>query len=211
MPLLTADLNTDELHHRAFRSADHQRLDLVKIFLDAGLTGEPLHTALAAQAKRGKDGIAVCTLLLTHGASPDECNGEALATAAKLGAVPLVRTMLQERKISTPVLWKAFKAADHRNHDLVRLFLDAGLKGEPLNRALAEQAKRGDVSLIVCSMLLKHGASIDEYDGEALGTAVSLGAIQLAHAMLSERKARLRPFSGHSARLLSSLKVYGWL
>jgi ankyrin repeat protein len=173
---------------RAFKSADHDRIDLVKIFLDAGLTGDPLHSALAMQAKRGNDSLPVCALLLTHGASGDEYNGEALTTAAKLAALPLLQAMIQ-RKVSDVSLTRAFKSADHQNLDLIKILLDAGLKGEPLHTALVEQSKRGNEGLAVCTLLLAHGASADEYNGEALTTAARLEALPLLQAMLKDKVA----------------------
>jgi hypothetical protein len=128
--------------------------------------------------------------LLAHNASVDFNGGEALEIAAKLNAVSLLRAMLQGRAVLGSSLSKAFESADQRRYEVVELFLDAGLKGEPLHTALVVQSKRGDKALDVCSLLLKHcGESINEHDGEALNTAVSLGAIQLVRAMLLERKA----------------------
>jgi ankyrin repeat protein len=171
---------------RAFKSADHDRIDLVKTFLDAGLTGDPLHSALATQAKRGNDSLPVCALLLAHGASGDEYNGEALTTAARLAALPLLQAMIQ-RKVSDVSLTRAFKSADHQNLDLTKIFLDAGLKGEPLHTALVEQSKRGNEAIAVCTLLLTHGASVDANHGEALTNAAKLDARLLLRALFSER------------------------
>ena len=75
--------------------------------------------------------------------------------------------------------WKnirAFNSGDHQNLELVKIFLDAGLKGEQIHDALKKQSQFGDDGLPICSLLLSHGASVDEYEGEALNRAVCLVA-----------------------------------
>lgn len=119
----------------------------------------------------------------------DEYNGAALETAAKLNAVPLLRAMLQGRAVSSTSLSRAFKSADRERLEVVKIFLDAGIRGDLLHAALVEQSKRGDHSLDVCSCFLQHGASVNEYNGEALNTTIRLGAVQLAQVLLLERKA----------------------
>jgi ankyrin repeat protein len=169
---------------RAFESADRQNLDLVKIFLDAGLNGEPLHNALIEQSKRDSEALAVCTLLLAHGASADEYNGEALTIAAKLESLPLLRTMLKGKVMSKATLNRAFMSTNHENLDLVTILLDAGTTREPLDIALVEQSKRGDEAIAVCKLLLAHGASINSNNGEALVNAAILSAVSLLRMML---------------------------
>jgi hypothetical protein len=89
----------------AFKTAlevtDEQcQLELVQILLDAGVKGGPLHAALITQAKGGDKNTALVALILKYGASIDDQNGEALNTAAKLGAISLLQTMLQDRKVA---------------------------------------------------------------------------------------------------------------
>jgi len=172
---------------RAFESADRQNLDLVKIFLDAGLKGEPLHTALVEQSKRGNEAVAVCTLLLAYGASADEYNGEALTIAAKLESLPLLRAMLKGKMMSKATLNRAFMSASHDNLELVTILLDAGTTGEPLNIALVEQSKRGDEAIAVCKLLLARGASVDANQGKALNNAAKLDAHHLLKVLLRQR------------------------
>lgn len=101
------------------------------------MKGDPyLHTALIAQSKRGNDGVAICTLLITHGASPNEHNGEALQNAAKLNAVALLKAMLQGQVVPNATLSRVFTLANHQQIEIVEIFLRAGLRGEPLHTAL---------------------------------------------------------------------------
>jgi len=76
------------------------RLEIVQILLDAGVNGEPLHSALPTQAKGGDTNIALCSMLLKYGASIDAQNGAPLVVATKLRATVLLQTMLQGRKAS---------------------------------------------------------------------------------------------------------------
>lgn len=190
LPLLQAIIQqkiSDLSLTRAFKSADHQNLDLIRIFLDAGLKGEPLHTTLVEQSQRGNGGLAVCTLLLAHGASVNEYNGEALTIVAKLEALLLLEAMLKDSMVSKATLTRAFKSANHGNLNLVKMFLDVGLNGEPLDTALAEQSKIGNEAIAVCKLLLTHGASVDANHGEALTNAASLNALLLLQELLRER------------------------
>jgi ankyrin repeat protein len=79
-------------------------LELVQILLDAGVGGQPLHTALIAQSKRGDQSLALCEILLKYGASINASQGEALNNAAKLGATLLLQNMLQGRKVEEACL-----------------------------------------------------------------------------------------------------------
>ena len=190
LPLLRAMIQRKVSDHSltlAFMSANHQNLDLIKIFLGAGLKGEPLHTTLVEQSRRGNEGLAVCSLLLAHGASANEYNGEALTIVAKLEALPLLQAMLKNSVVSKSTLIRAFKSANHENLDLVTIFLDFGVTGQPLDTALAEQSKRGNKAIEVCKLLLRYAASVDANHGEALTTAVKLNALVLLQVLLRER------------------------
>lgn len=75
------------------------RLELIQILLDAGVRGQPLHVALIAQSKHGDKNLALCKMLLKYGASINARQGEPLNHAAKLGAISLLKNMLEGQKV----------------------------------------------------------------------------------------------------------------
>lgn len=166
-------------------SSDHTRPEVVKIFLDAGLQGKPLHDALVVQSKRGDESLAVCTLFLKHGASVDTDNGEALNTAVTLGATQLARTMLQERKLEPATLSRAFesslKLSDFLRLVTMEMLFQAGLqKGSLIDAALLELVQSGSKHTNSLRALLEYGASPHYKTHGALNSA----AFECNHSVL---------------------------
>lgn len=174
---------------RAFMSSDHKRPEVVKIFLEAGLQGKPLHDALVVQSKRGDESLAVCNLLLKHGASVDTDDGEALNTAVTLGATQLAKTLLQERKLKPATLTRAFKSALKQTDRLrlvtMEMLFEAGLqKGSPIDAALLELVQSGSKDANSIRALLGFGASPHYKSHSALNSAASQCDHSVLHLLL---------------------------
>jgi hypothetical protein len=67
---------------------------------------------------------------------------------------------------------------------LLRLILDAGLKGPSLEAALVNASKQGHEGLPLCKLFLEYGASVNAQGGEALDICTRSGNIELLQMLL---------------------------
>lgn len=138
----------------------------------------------------------LCRLFLQHKTNLNYDGGICLIAAVHGQNIKILTLLVESTnpKPSKNSLEAAFNAAFGVTDEtcrlgMVQILLNAGVKGDSVDAALINQAKRGDMNVTLCLMLLKYGASIDAQNGEPLVIAAKLGAISLLQTMLQGRKA----------------------
>lgn len=164
-----------------------------------------------AQSKRGDEGLDISSLLIKHGASVNESNGESLNTATSLHAVQLVQAMLRGRKAIPQTLSRAFESAlelpDHVRLVMMQMIIDAGLqKGKLIDAGLLKIVQNGSKDTETMGALLKFGASVHYHNHEALNAAARL----CNHSVLRLLLQHITDPSAPSIVFGNRLRVGGW-
>ncbi|KAI0392979.1 hypothetical protein F5Y17DRAFT_477145 [Xylariaceae sp. FL0594] len=154
--------------------------------LKAGASGEVVSDALLAAATDGD--VALSTILVQNGGSPNHKNGQAVVEACKSGAVGVLEMlMMGGMRISQETLQKAFQGATQvgdltRRALVFRILLHMGVTGEIVDMQLVSAVRYGDEGTELVKLLLLYGASPDYNGGEAVEKAVRsafLGSLEL--------------------------------
>jgi ankyrin repeat protein len=161
---------------------------VVEKLLQAGAVGLVVDEALVTAAKLGADGIALARLLLGK-ASVDFDNGKALCEAIRIRCFELVQALVSV-KPSLETLFAAWAETvgaedDEFQFKTFEILLEFGMKGDAVSQSLVVAATKGTPALELSRLLLKHGASVDYGNGEALVTAVQRGHIDTLELLLS--------------------------
>ena len=193
LELLLTKTPTVESVNAAFTAAMNiqdrsNRQEIIEMLLHAGGSGRVVDEALVTAAKEGADGILLATLLLTK-ASVDFENGKAICEAIRIRCFDLVQTLITGKPSPDTLVAAWVEAAtledDEFQFKTFQTLLELGATGEPVNRSLALAVTKGMAGLELCRLLLKHGASVDYGNGEALVSAVQRGYIETLELLLS--------------------------
>lgn len=158
------------------------RYGMMRVLLQLGVPGIGQDEALIEETKAtiGND-LSHVQFLIDHTASVDHQGGMAIQEAIRAKHVPLLKLLLTKSP-SGSSLANAFLCARQipcsRNERLTvfALLMQAGLKGCQLNEALIESAEREPDNVEVPRLLLRHGASVDFLNGQAIEIAARSGS-----------------------------------
>ncbi|KAH8595954.1 hypothetical protein B0O99DRAFT_594245 [Bisporella sp. PMI_857] len=130
-----------------------------------------------------------------YNASADYDEGAAMKAAVNIQSIEILHSIISKTKqpLAKPTLEAGFRASlavtsEQKRLQILKIILEAGLKGTVIDDELISQSAKGDEGLAICSLLLEFGASIDRRDGEALDNATKSGSIKLLDVMLQRPK-----------------------
>ncbi|KAI1327171.1 hypothetical protein F5Y16DRAFT_399725 [Xylariaceae sp. FL0255] len=154
--------------------------------LKAGASGEVVSEALLTAASAND--LDFGNMLVKNGGSAEHKNGQAIVEACKSGAVDVLEMLLGgNKKISESTLQRGFQAATQvgdlkKRAEIFKLLLGLGVSGDVVDIQLVSATRYGDEGKDLVRLLLKHGATPDFCDGEAVERAVRsafLGNLEL--------------------------------
>jgi hypothetical protein len=164
------------------------RYDMMKILINAGACGPPLHEELI-RAVRERDDRLIDLILLGQ-ASVDYQDGAALRIAVQNEQIELVSKLMSKnpdenslRKVFPSIRTCSTKCG---RLQLTQIFLRAGIRGKVvdigLRDAIRDQTDLRDNSLI--NLLSKGGADANFNQGEGLAFSVDRGDIEIVQSLL---------------------------
>lgn len=140
------------------------------------------------ELRNGTDDRKLLELLLRNNASVDRSNGEALNNAVAARSVPVVE-LLMSSKPSPRSIARAFTTArkiddqSSAKYPIYELLLIAGVDEGQASEALIERVRKDSLDLALPKLLLKHGANVNERDGEALRITIAAKSLTLAETL----------------------------
>jgi hypothetical protein len=149
------------------------QLKYCRILTGAGPVRDSCSKALVVAIKSQKEEL--CKLFLEKGASPDFDGGASIITATwseNLGILELLVAggyqMPNNASLVAGFETVLSVSSQSKKMKLLKLFLDAGLKGPSLDVALVSASKQGVEGSSLCKLFLEYGASVNAQGGEAL-------------------------------------------
>lgn len=149
------------------------QLKYCRVLAEAGPVRDSCSKALIVAIKSQKEEL--CKFFLGKGASPDFDGGASIIAATQSENIGILELLVAGRyqMHNNASLVSGFETAlsvpsQSKKMKLLKLFLDAGLKGPPLDVALVNTSKQGVEGSSLCELLLEHGASVNAQGGEAL-------------------------------------------
>jgi ankyrin repeat protein len=182
---------------RAFQEAmaiksKEDRYSVVQKLLGASIRKDAMSDALITAVNHAD--LPLAELLLQSGASVDHAGGQAVLAAASSGNGEILGLLVLGSRGHKPTLSTlttgfggamALKDRDGDAYFLVlKILLDAGLRGEAVDAALVEAVTAGDANLRMTELIYSNGASVEWQDGEALDVAVRSGSIETLSILL---------------------------
>ncbi|KAK5628406.1 hypothetical protein RRF57_004121 [Xylaria bambusicola] len=182
---------TSDILNKGFTTAiktndKKKRTLLCNSLLGAGASGEVVSNALLAAASDGD--LEFGAILVRNGGSIKHKGGQAIVEAAKSGAVEVLEMLLAGNpEVPQNTLQRAFQGATQvgnlqKRAEIFKRLLQLGVSGEVVDIQLVSAVRYGDEGKDLVRLLLKHGASPDYSDGEAVEKAVRsafLGNLEL--------------------------------
>lgn len=165
------------------------RRSICKLLLRAGASGQIISDALLAAAGTGD--VKLGTMLMSHGASAEHQDGQAVVEACKAGSSDVLKMLFSSRTaIRRETLERGFQAATEvrdlkQRGDVFRLLLDMGVGGEIVDEQLVSAARFGDNAIDLVGLLLQYGASPDYKSGEAVHNATRCAFLGILEVMLA--------------------------
>lgn len=170
-----ADVKKETLE-RSFQAATEigdlkQRAGVLRLLLEAGVSGEAVDAQLVSAARYGEDAIKLVELLLRFGASPDFANGEAIYNATRCAFLGILQVLLgisatgdKQRKPSPQTLIRALRASSKLSgaprYQVVKWLFAVGLPvSDEVHIALEESVAADQLSIDLVRLLLENGAS----------------------------------------------------
>ncbi|KAJ6261056.1 Ankyrin-2 [Drechslerella dactyloides] len=157
--------------------------------ISAGATGEPLSRLLISAVER--QNITVVSLLIGGGASATYEDGASLKKAVQSGDEKLLAALLPnctgaDGQVAMEAAFPMVgRLSDPPRGPMISLFLQQGLRGAAISRALVEEAEKTPTSYGIVEMLVKRGdADLAAGDGAALKTAVRRANVRLVKILL---------------------------
>jgi hypothetical protein len=174
----------------------NDRYSIAIRLLKSGIPKNVMSEALVA-AVSSLD-IRLAETLLRTGASIEHSRGQAVLCAASSGQGDMLRLLIEGRlceKPSMSTFMSAFggavslKEKDPKACRLViQILLEAGVRGDAVNAALAEVARDGDANFEISQLLCKIGnASVEWNEGEALDIAVQSSSVHTLCLLLQQK------------------------
>ncbi|KAH8680650.1 hypothetical protein BX600DRAFT_374438 [Xylariales sp. PMI_506] len=154
--------------------------------LKAGANGEVVSNALLTAASDGD--VDFGKILVRNGGSIEYNNGQAVIEACRSGASDVLRMLLSgDTKVSAQTLQRGFQAAIElsdlkKRAEVFDLLLEHGFSGEIVDAQLVSAVRFGDAGEELVGLLLRHGASPDFNEGEAVEKATMsafLGSLKM--------------------------------
>ncbi|KAL2072220.1 hypothetical protein VTL71DRAFT_11563 [Oculimacula yallundae] len=167
------------------------QMKFCRILVAAGPPQNSCSKALVFAVTGQKDEI--CRILLEAGASADHDRGASITAAARSEFYGILELLIggEFQKPHHTSLIGAFEAsllsASSKRMKTIRLILEAGLEGQPLDTALVNATKQGQEGMALCELLLKHGASVNTRDGEALESCCRARNLVLLEKLLNSK------------------------
>ncbi|KAJ3565594.1 hypothetical protein NPX13_g7447 [Xylaria arbuscula] len=182
---------TADVLNRGFSEAiktkdKNKRTSLCNSLLAAGASGEVVSNALLAAASDGD--LEFGAILVRNGGSIKHKGGQAIVEACKSGAVDVLDMLLAGKsEVPQNTLQRGFQGATQvgnlqRRAEIFKHLLQLGVSGEVVDIQLVSAVRYGDEGKDLVKLLLRHGASPDYSDGEAVEKAVRsafLGNLEL--------------------------------
>lgn len=169
-----------------------KRLSVVQKLLATGIRGEVLSDALITAVNLAD--LHLAELLQRSGASVEHNGGQAVLSAASSGNTNMLSMLVGGGCGVRPTLSilttgfggaMALKDRDVNSYYLiVKILLEAGLRGEAVDVALVEAVKEGDSNLKLTELIYASGASIEWHDGEAIDIAARLASLETLSLLL---------------------------
>jgi hypothetical protein len=177
------------LPHALRISDPMDRLASAQKLLEAGAPGAEVNRALVFAIGAYGDDIP---LLNTLSSKADMSDGEALLIAVKKQNVDITEVILNRRKHPVGLLNTAFANATMDKNKETRMkicmpLLRAGVSGTVVSEALLAAAADGDIEL--GKILIDHGASVEDKDGQAIIEACRSGAVGVLSMLLGGKTA----------------------
>ncbi|KAK3324283.1 hypothetical protein B0T19DRAFT_443702 [Cercophora scortea] len=188
-----------------------KRAIICTTLLKKGVSGQIVSDALLAASADGD--LALGTALLSHGASIDHQEGQAVVEACGAGSSDVLRMLLAGKaETSSQTLLKGFQAATLQGDlikraDVFRQLLEKGITGEPVDSQLVSAAKFGDDGEGLVRLLLEFGADVNYNGGEAIWNATRSATMGSLKLMLGVDTAGDRQTKPNTATLLKALKA----
>lgn len=156
--------------------------------LKAGASGEVVSDALLAAASDGD--VDLGTILVQNGGSIEHRNGQAIIAACKSGSSDVLQMLLAgDGEVPQAILQQCFQAATEigdlqKREEIFKVLLELGVEGEIVHTQLISAARYGDAGTGLVVLLLKHGASPDYNDGEAVEKATRSASLDNLRVLL---------------------------
>lgn len=157
-----------------------------RLLLGAGPNRDTCSKALIAAVRNQREEL--CNAFLEKGASPDFNNGESISAAASSENIGILELLVgsQYQKPRNDSLVAGFEAAlgasQQKKTKLLKIILDAGLKGPALDFALVNATKSKNEAFV--RLFLEYGASVNYQKGEALNAVTRYGNIEILQLLL---------------------------
>ncbi|KAK3353364.1 hypothetical protein B0T25DRAFT_590950 [Lasiosphaeria hispida] len=162
------------------------RLSFTRRLIDSGAPSVEANRALIYAITAHPNDYPLMEALAAHAESTD---GEALILAVKNESPKIVNLLLEKAPIryQAPVLQSVFQEATkvknkEKRVTLCLLLLQKGVAGQTVSDALLAAASDGD--LLLGSILMDHGASVEHNDGQAIVEACGAGAPDVLKMLL---------------------------
>ncbi|KAK1755917.1 Serine/threonine-protein phosphatase [Echria macrotheca] len=187
-----------------------QRRKFTKKLLDGGAPGEEANRALIYAIGAHPTDHPLVGILASHAHSSD---GEALAFATKAENPEFVALLLERapRRYSAAVLHSVFQEAtktknQEKRIEICKTLLQHGVSGHIVSEALLAAASDGDLAL--GAVLVRHGASVEHQDGQAIVEACAAGSPEVLQMLLdgAEVKPQTITKGFQAATLVGDLK-----
>lgn len=153
-----------------------RRTSLCNSLLAAGASGEVVSNALLAAASDGD--LEFGAILVQNGGSIKHKGGQAIVEACKSGAVEVLDMLLAAKsEVPQNTLQRGFQGATQvgnlqKRAEIFKRLLQLGVSGEVVDVQLVSAVRYGDEGKDLVKLLLRHGASPNYSDGEAVEKAV---------------------------------------
>ena len=193
------------------------RISICELLLRAGASGQVVSDALLAAARTGD--LKLGTVLMSHGASLDHQEGQAVVEACRAGSSDVLKMLLSSKNaIKKETLERGFQAATEvgdlkQRGGVFRILLDKGVGGEVVDVQLVSAARYGDDAIDLVGLLLQYGASTDYNGGEAVHNATRcafLGILEVMLGIVPVGSKQHKPSTGTMIRALkASSKLSG--
>ncbi|KAH9215048.1 hypothetical protein DL95DRAFT_523587 [Leptodontidium sp. 2 PMI_412] len=186
-----SELSFDNALDAAMRLRNpRDQLKFCHLLVGAGPPRNSCSKALLVAVTGQKDEL--CRILLEARASVDFDGGASITAAARSENIGILEMLIgaEFQQPQSASLTGAFEISllaspSAKKMKILRLILDAGLQGQPLDTALVHATKQGQEGLALCELLLKYGASVNTLGGEALDTCCRTGNLGLLEKLLS--------------------------
>ncbi|KAL7934265.1 hypothetical protein V8C35DRAFT_302163 [Trichoderma chlorosporum] len=171
-----------EIKNQTTRNALCQRLLAYEISSTAA------SNALLVAAREGD--VKLGDILMSHGASMSENNGQAVVEACRGGSVEVLKVLLgTNMTVNNTTLEEGFQAATEvrdlsKRAMIFELLLGKGLKGELVDAQLETAARYGDDGQAILRVLLVAGADPNYTNGEAVVAATRSAFIKNLELLL---------------------------